>query len=142
MSEISLASIKMATLQETLINSITYNQLSWFKTKYTYDAILAGFGPIYQKNTLILHCPVLQSTRGVPIYKDGAWKQLEDSELVPGTRIRIAVKINGISFLQKSNYAAPVTNLLADNPLVEESQWSGKSRIQHRILGIIVQSAA
>jgi hypothetical protein len=59
--------------------------------------------------------------RYIPIFKDGAWKKLSADDLKLGTRIRVAVKIHGISFLNRN----------------DGDTWSGKCRLQHRILGFI-----
>jgi len=120
MFETSLASIKLKTLQDTIINAILYHQSGWFRSDFTKDEVTRGFQPIIQDNHLHLHCPIIPSGRGIPFYKDG-WKGFGAEDLKPGTRIRIAVKIHGISFLNRN-----------------ESTWSGKCRLQHRILGIIV----
>jgi hypothetical protein len=124
MGESSLANIKLSALQETLVNSILYHQSSWFKSSYTKEEIKTGFIPIFHENKLILHCPIVPSTaKGVPCYTKGKWlKQTTSNELQPGARIRLAVKIHGISFLHKS-----------PSDLV----WSGKCRLQHKIIGIL-----
>lgn len=118
MSETSLGTIKLNTFQETLINSIYYHQSGWFKSNYTKDQIKEGFQPIIDNTHLILHCP----TRGVPFYKNDEWGIATSNDLKSGQRIRVAVKIHGISFLNR-----------------KESEWSGKCRLQHRIQGIILQ---
>jgi hypothetical protein len=62
--------------------------------------------------------------RSIPIYKDGVWKKCFSSDdFKVGNRIRVAVKIHGISFLNRKD---------------GDIKWSGKCRLQHRILGIIV----
>jgi len=124
MGDASLANIKLMAFQETLMNSILYHQASWFKSSYTKEEIRAGFIPIFNENKLILHCPVLSGTpKGIPVYKKGTWtKNITSQDILPGTRIRIAVKIHGISFLHNS---------------VSDLRWSGRCRLQHRITGII-----
>lgn len=119
MSETSLGTIKLNTFQETLINSIYYHQSGWFKTNYTKEQIKEGFQPIIEDSYLILHCP----SRGVPLFKNDDWIMASSNDLKPGQRIRVAVKIHGISFLNR-----------------KESEWSGKCRLQHRIQGIILQN--
>lgn len=118
MAETSLGTIKLNTFQETLINSIYYHQSGWFKTSFTKDQIKDGFQPIIENTHLILHCP----TRGIPLYKDDKWILGGMNDIKPGQKIRIAVKIHGISFLNK-----------------RDSEWSGKCRLQHRIQGVIFQ---
>lgn len=123
MSGTNLACIKLNTLQETLINAITYHQYGWFKSDYTKDDVKGGFQPIFQDGHLLLHCPSQGvGIRNVPIWTGGAWRDgLKTGDLVAGRRIRVAVKIHGISFLTSGE------------------GWSGRCRLQHRVLGIIVQ---
>jgi hypothetical protein len=123
-SETSLANIKLKTLQDTIINAIVYHQSGWFKSDFSKEEIAQGFQPIINDNHLILHCPIITSPRAIPFYK-GGWKNtFTADDLTVGTRIRIAVKIHGISFLNRNEQASGM-------------KWSGKCRLQHRILGVI-----
>ncbi len=125
MSVSSLACIKLNTLQETLTNAIMYHQQSWFKTEFTKEEIKAGFQPIFENNHIVLHCPV--NVKGVPIYVNGVWKPFFDAaDLQGGKRIRVAIKIHGISFLTRQDKNG-------------EQVWTGRCRLQHRIQGILVQ---
>jgi len=140
MSETSLASIKLSTFHDTLVNAILYHQYAWFKSEFSKDEIKAGFQPMYQDNHLILHCP----SDSVPVF-NGKWGS--DTDFKPGMRVRVSVKIHGISFLNRAESLRTRTNLLADVPVLDrtkvetqESTWSGRCRLQHRILGIIVQA--
>ena len=127
MSETSLACIKMNTFQETLIGAIVYHQHGWFKSNFTRDDVKGGFQSIFHDNKLNLYCPSITGhagntghVRGIPIYTEGAWKSSFSAEdLTVGRRIRVAVKIHGISFLNG-----------------QDGSWSGRCRLQHRILGI------
>jgi hypothetical protein len=136
MSETSLGSIKMSIFQETLINAIQYHQHGWFKSEFTKDEIRHGFQPLFQDNHLTFHCPLgsnTQAGRSVPIYKGGAWLPAgTQPDLKPGMRIRIAVKIHGISFLMQGDQAATAVN--------GQPRWTGRCRLQHRIQGILVQA--
>ncbi len=127
MSETSLACIKLNTFQETLQGAIVFHQHSWFRSDLSKEEVKAGFQPIFQNNCLHLHCPSSgPGLRTVPFYKEGEWKASFTAEdLAVGNRIRVAVKIHGISFLNKDNH-----------------EWSGRCRIQHRILGMIMQQGA
>jgi hypothetical protein len=125
MNDFSLPSIKLSAFQDTLINSIIYHQSAWFNTKYTKDDIKSGFIPIFQDNKLILYCPVQQVPKGnIRVYKNGSWNNIAHDDLQPGAKVRISVKIHGISFLNKSP---------------TDMEWSGKCRLQHRITGILIQ---
>lgn len=146
MSDSNLASIKLNTLQDTIINAIVYHQSGWFKTEFSKEDIAAGFQPIIQNNQLQLYCPAdsaagIASTastastassasvmaaatvRSIPFFKDKGWNNaFSAEELKAGTRLRVAVKIHGISFL-----------------LGPTGQWTGRCRLQHRVIGIIYQ---
>ena len=169
MFETNLASIKLNTLQDTIINAIFYHQASWFRTEFTKEEISRGFQQIIHNNHLHLHCPCFprgeastgqmpraevagpcfprgeastgQMPRGeaseglvdaagvneddvryIPLFKGSEWhKSFSPSDLKTGTRIRVAVKIHGISFLTSAT-----------------GGWSGRCRLQHRIVGMIV----
>lgn len=136
MFETNLASIKLNTLQDTIINAICYHQAVWFRTEFTKEEISNGFQQIIQNNHLHLHCPAAAAThasedagvsednhnvRSIPLFKEGEWcKSFSPSDLKTGARIRVAVKIHGISFLTSAT-----------------GGWSGRCRLQHRIVGII-----
>lgn len=126
MSGTSLACIKMNTFQETLIGAIVYHQHGWFKSNLSREEVKAGFQPIFSDNKLSLYCPSAMAgqgghVRGIPLYTDGAWKtSFTPEDLVVGRRVRVAVKIHGISFLNS-----------------QDGTWSGRCRLQHRILGMI-----
>ena len=121
MSGTSLACIKMNTFQETLIGAILYHQYGWFKSNFSREDVKGGFQPIFNDNKLSLYCPSIgQGVRGIPFYRD-TWKTSFTAEdLVVGSRVRVAVKIHGISFLNG-----------------QDGSWSGRCRLQHRILGMI-----
>jgi len=141
MSETSLACIKFSAFQETILQSIMCHQAAWFGSEYSIEEIRSKYIPIYKDNCLILHCPMTyQGARGPPMYANGKWAFSEhDTHLKPGARVRIAVKLHGISYLYSN--APPPINLLAEVPEGRQvvSTWSGKSRVQHKIMGIIVQ---
>jgi hypothetical protein len=144
MSDSNLASIKLNTLQDTIINAIVYHQSGWFKTEFSKEDIAAGFQPIIQNNQLQLYCPAdsaagtvstastastsasvmaAATVRSIPFFKDKGWNNaFSAEELKAGTRLRVAVKIHGISFL-----------------LGPTGQWTGRCRLQHRVIGIIYQ---
>ncbi len=141
-----LACIKLNTLQDTFIDAIVYHQNSWFQTHFTKEQVKEGFQPIIEGNHIVLHCPFHPGAKGnsVPVYHastgasreegsssnaapsrgEGGAKaiqsQLQPSDLRPGQRIRVGIKIHGISFL---------TN--------QAGEWSGRCRLQHRVQGMI-----
>jgi len=138
-SETSLACTKLAAFQETILQSILCHQAAWFGTSYSIEEIRSKYTPIYKDNRLILHCPVstFSGTPGAPLYVNGEWKTgSNETYLTAGTRIRVAVKLHGISYL----YHPTSINLLAEVPegVQPKTAWSGKTRIQHKIVGILV----
>jgi hypothetical protein len=141
-SETSLACTKLAAFQETILQSILCHQSAWFGTKYSIEEIRSKYTPIYKDNRLIFHCPITtySGSAGAPIYANGEWNT-PHTYLKPGMRVRIAVKMHGLSYLyNKPNHV----NLLAEVPegmqLDTTPVWSGKTRIQHKIMGILVQA--
>jgi len=130
MAGTNLACIKLQTLQDTLIGAIVYHQHGWFKSDYSKDDVKGGFQPIYSDNKLQLYCPcsagpglqqMQQALRSVPIYSEGKWNTtFSPADMVVGRKLRVAVKIHGISFLNQS-----------------DGSWGGRCRLQHRVLGII-----
>lgn len=140
MSISNLACIKLNTLQETLVNAIVYHQNSWFHTHFTKEEIKNGFQPIIEQNKIILYLPAPKPSQKnqispiTPVYSlaaDGihsVMNPFEADSIRIGQRIRVAIKIHGISFLTRPDDQQ------------NEQIWSGRSRLQHRVQGIIIQS--
>jgi len=141
-----LACIKMNTFQETLINAILGHQGSWFQTHFTKEEVKGGFQPMIEGNHIVLHCPLQTAHKGghnsqIPFYraataesgsnaagvqpveKKAIQTSLSPNDLRPGQRIRVGVKIHGISFLTNQTGA-----------------WTGRCRLQHRVQGVIAIS--
>jgi hypothetical protein len=118
---------KMTNFQENIISTVVSKHVSWFSSKGDVRIVdaRAGFQSMIRGPELHLYCPVnsdIQQT--VPFYSEGAWSKqgIIKEQLEPGTRIRIAIRIQGISF-----HIHPGSG-----------NWSGKYRIQHKILGILI----
>jgi hypothetical protein len=114
---------KLTNFQESLISAVTQNHSKWFSSEIANPRV--GFQSMIRGNEIHLYCPVnsdIQQT--VPFYSKGSWskKGIIKEELEPGKSIRIAIRIQGISF-----HIHPGSQM-----------WSGKYRIQHKILGILV----
>lgn len=123
MASTNLGCIKLNTLQETIINAIVYHQQSWFRSEFSKEEVRNGFQPIIEGHNIILHCPA--AVKNVFVYKNGQQIPFTPNDLKPGVRVRVGTKILGISFLTKPG---------------DDSAWSGKCRIQHKIQGIIYQN--
>jgi hypothetical protein len=119
---------KIQALQDMLLSHIKMNYISWFPSqrgfKKTID-IRAGFQPLIHGSDLHLYCPIQpQISQSVPFYSNNQWSQtgIQTGLLVPGSRLRVILRIQGISF----HVNQPTTN------------WSGKFRIQHKLLALLM----
>ena len=119
---------KMTNFQESLVSTVSLNHTQWFSSQKGDVKIAnprAGFQSMIRGSEIHLYCPVnLEIQQSVPFYSEGAWSKqgIVKEKLEPGKSIRIAIRIQGISF-----HIHPVYGT-----------WSGKYRIQHKILGILV----
>lgn len=115
---------KLQTLQEMLLKVITLNSNQWFPRAFKRPDIRAGYQPLIQGSDLHLYCPIQpQIAQTVPFF-NGTWSKtgIQTGLLIPGSKIRIALRIQGISF-----HIHPSSD-----------QWSGKFRLQHKLLAILV----
>lgn len=126
----SLSSGKLTSIQNALVHSIKNSQQSWFgQVKFSQTEINDLFQPMVDGNKLHLYCPstLIEKRKGtgvIKIWKDGVWIEgVRPGLLVAGQKIRVALQIQGIS-LQVSS----------------DNEWSGRSRLQHRVLGIFCQT--
>lgn len=122
---------KLMAIQTTLLEAICVHQSSWFGANhFSQEEILRFFQPMIENGKLHLYCPsTLQEKKkgqtGIRIWKEGNWIEgVRPGFLVQGQRVRVALQIQGIS-LQLG---------------VDSNEWTGRSRLQHRILGILLQS--
>jgi hypothetical protein len=117
---------KMQALQNMFVSSMINGQREWFPGERGRggDEIAGSFQPLISHSCIHLYCPL--STTGSPneihVFSGGKWSCgiISPSMFAAGKQIRIAVRFQGISFHQH-----PVTKM-----------WTGKSRIQHRILAV------
>lgn len=120
---------KLTSIQTGLVTSITNSQHLWFGTrKYSQAEINEFFQPMIEGNKLHLYCPstLVEKRKGVGVirvWKEGNWVEgVRPGLFVPGQKVRVALQIQGISL-----------------QLTGDSLWTGRSRLQHRILGIFLQ---
>jgi len=117
---------KMQAFQNMIISSMINNQRGWFpgERERGGDEITASFQPLISHSSIHLYCPVTTtgSFNEINVFSGGKWScgTITPSMFATGKQIRIAVRFQGISFHQH-----PVTKM-----------WTGKSRIQHRILAV------
>jgi len=119
-------SAKLTALQSLLLQTTYSNYRSWFhgEKERTYDELVSYFQPLVSHGCLHLYCPVTApgSFNDIKIYSGREWISgtAIPSLFRAGKQVRIAVRLQGISFHQH-----PVSKM-----------WTGKSRVQHRILAI------
>ena len=118
---------KLQALQDMLLTTIKSNYNGWFPNHNHYikksSDIRAGFQPLIHGTDLHLYCPIQpQIAESVPFYSKGEWTGIQTGLLTPGTRLRIVLRIQGISF-----HIHQTTG-----------QWSGKFRIQHKLLALLL----
>lgn len=118
---------KLMMLQDTVLSSICSNQQRWFPQQpfiRKLSEIKGTFQSIINDTEMNLYCPINDTDLHGPNVYDKKWSRgiQESGLLVPGTKIRVVLRLQGISF-----HIHPTTE-----------QWSGKFRLQHRILAIFI----
>jgi hypothetical protein len=120
---------KLQSLQDTLLEHIKSNYTSWFPNqRHTIkkpNDIRTGFQPLIYGTDLHLYCPIQpEIAENVPFYSNNKWSTtgIQAGLLIPGSRIRIVLRIQGVSF-----HIHPTTG-----------QWSGKFRFQHKLLALLL----
>jgi len=122
---------KLTAIQSSLLEVICASQVAWFGTsKFSREEVYRLFQPMVEGNKLHLYCPsTLQEKRkgmnGIRIWRDGVWvEDVQPGFLTRGQIVRVTLQIQGMS-LQMG---------------VNDTSWTGRARLQHRILGILVQA--
>jgi hypothetical protein len=122
---------KLTAIQTSLLEVICASQVAWFGTsKFSREEVYRLFQPMVEGNKLHLYCPsTLQEKRkgmnGIRIWRDGVWvEDVQPGFLTRGQIVRVTLQIQGMS-LQMG---------------VNDTSWTGRARLQHRILGILVQA--
>lgn len=119
---------KLLMLQDTVLSSVCSNQQRWFPQQpfiRRLSEIKGSFQPIISDTEMTLYCPINNTDiQGPNMYTEEKWlKGIQESGLLlPGTKIRVVLRLQGISF-----HISPHTE-----------QWSGKFRLQHRLLAILI----
>ena len=124
---------KLQALQTSLINTIGTNQTLWFGSAcFDVQEIYKRFQPMIDSNLLHLYCPIIPpekrnpAARTVKILKNKTWyHDMQPGLLASGQKVRVALQFQGLSF--QSGF--------------HDNFWTGRTRIQHRVLGILVKSA-
>ena len=118
---------KLQGLQDHLFQLVQQGQRTWFPSErpWTAEELRAGFQPFIEHNGLHLYCPssVPSAPNDIHVFSKGAWsKGASGSTLFTvGTQFRLVLRLQGLSLHQ--------------NPV--SGGWTGKFRVQHRILGVL-----
>ena len=122
---------KLTAIQTSLLEVICASQVAWFGTsKFSREEVYRLFQPMVEGNKLHLYCPsTLQEKRkgmnGIRIWRDGVWvEDVQPGVLTRGQIVRVTLQIQGMSLQMGIN----------------DTSWTGRARLQHRILGILVQA--
>lgn len=127
---------KLTAIQSTLLSAVLQHQVSWFgQEARSYQELQRLFQPMIEGDILHLYCPVsTQEKRGIQdsivVFRKGA-AGIEPAQgmrahmIQPGDTVRVAMRIQGISFHNHPNVG----------------EWSGKFRLQHRIMALYIQPA-
>lgn len=114
------ATAKLHSLQDAILLYISSHQNTLFSgAGRGLDELRTGFQSILHNNTLQLYCPL--EGNDVQMYRQGGWTPLQAHMLREGQQLRIALRIQGVSF-----HMNPVSG-----------SFTGKFRLQHRILSMI-----
>jgi hypothetical protein len=128
-SDSLLTSSKLLALQETLLGAVYLQQRNWFSTSFrTPDEIRTYFQPFLDRDVLHLYCPMIVQEKKAPgagqieIWKQNIWhKGVKPGLLQKGDFVRIALRLQGLSFQSQNG----------------TSEWTGRFRIQHKIISIL-----
>lgn len=117
---------KLMAIQNVILETMIKNQSSWFSSERakSKEEIVTGFQPFISGGCIHVYCPNFTngSYNEIQVYTGGKWIHGTFSKelLAAGKNVRIALRLQGISF-----HLHPVTK-----------EWTGRSRIQHRVLAI------
>jgi len=115
---------KLLMLQDLLLSAVFTNQMSWFKLPYakTRMELRTGFQSMIHENDMILYYPNQYNHMDIQGAANSS-KWMSTAGLVPGMKLRVVVKLHGISF-----HVHPALGT-----------WTGKFRLQHRIISGIMK---
>jgi hypothetical protein len=136
--DISLASEtqaiqKFRSLQNTILAAVNNQQYAWFNQESRpLEQLQKLFQPMIENDILHLYCPVtVQEKRSASVdtiavfHEDTFTQGVKPSDIKAGDTIRIALRIQGISFHTHPSYG----------------QWTGKLRLQHKIISLFIKDS-
>jgi hypothetical protein len=129
LSDSLMTSSKLLALQETLLGAVYLQQRNWFsQSQRSPEEIRSFFQPFLDRDILHLYCPVVVQDKKTPggnqieIWKKNVWhKGVRPGLLQKGDVIRIALRLQGLSFQSQNGL----------------TEWTGRFRIQHKIISIL-----
>jgi hypothetical protein len=119
---------KIISLQDKIIEYVYYSQQKLFPNQTymkTLHEIKGSIQSMINNTEINLYCPINDADiHGPNIYFEKNWSQgvLEPGLLSTDRKVRVVLKFNGISFHIYNS----------------TDQWSGKFRIQHRIISLLI----
>jgi hypothetical protein len=122
--EQSLIYQKLVNLQDSLLLLVHQHQKTWFSdSNRTKEQIQNLFQPFVEGNSLQLYCPLQSQEKKffLHLWKENSWKKLVSPGLLQkGDVIRVAIRLQGISYQTNTT----------------SGMWTGRFRVQHRIMCI------
>ena len=128
---------KLQALQASLLSCVFTNQIAWFNQgKRELTELQQLFQPMVEGDSLHLYCPVsvqdkksggidsivvYRSEKGGPVIGS---QGVRPTFLQPGDSVRVCLRIQGISFHNHPAFA----------------EWTGKFRLQHKIIALYINS--
>ncbi len=121
---------KLQAIQSTLLSAVLQQQVSWFgQEARSFQELQRLFQPMVDGDVLHLYCPLsTQEKKGIQdsivVFRKGqeGTQGMRPNMIQPGDMVRVALRIQGISFHNHPNVG----------------EWSGKFRLQHRIMALYV----
>jgi hypothetical protein len=126
---------KLQALQITLLSAVLAHQSTWFnQARRELPELQALFQPMIEGDVLHLYCPVsvqdkknggvdsimvYRSEKGGPVLSSHG---LRPAYLQPGDSLRVSLRIQGLSFHNHPTFA----------------EWTGKFRLQHKIIALFI----
>lgn len=126
---------KLQALQITLLSAVLAHQSTWFnQPRRELPELQALFQPMIEGDVLHLYCPVsvqdkknggvdsimvYRSEKGGPVLSSHG---LRPAYLQPGDSLRVSLRIQGLSFHNHPTFA----------------EWTGKFRLQHKIIALFI----
>lgn len=122
---------KLQTFQDMLLTAVNSQYKAWYPSAphKRPQEIRSGFQPILAQGELNLYCPIYEDmATSIPVYTDGEWikGKPKAGSLIAGMRVRIAIRLCGVSFQLHR----------------ETKAWTGRFRLQHKIIGVLIRPSA